>query len=130
MDHFRHKHVLRLLAVCLDGESPLLVLELMETDLLKHLRDCRKLQAFDSHALRIRDLLAMCENVARGCCYLEELSFVRGSLVCRNCLVSARDSENRIIKIGNFGLARNIYKDGYYRKNKYNYFKKLIIVKY
>jgi len=31
MNHFRHKHVLRLLAVWLDGNSPLLVLKLMET---------------------------------------------------------------------------------------------------
>jgi len=42
MNYFRHKHILRLLAVCLDGDSPSLVLELMETgDLLKYLRDCR-----------------------------------------------------------------------------------------
>jgi len=117
MSHFRHKHILRLLAVCLDGDSPLLVLELIETgDLLKYLRDCRNLQASDSHALRLHDLLAMCEDVARGCCYLEELRFVHRDLACRNCLVSSRNRENRIIKIGDFGLAKDIYKDDYYRK--------------
>ncbi|EFN72185.1 Proto-oncogene tyrosine-protein kinase ROS [Camponotus floridanus] len=53
MNHFRHKHI-RLLAICLDGESPLLMLELMEIgDLLKYLRDCRNLQASDSSALRL-----------------------------------------------------------------------------
>ncbi|XP_025267671.1 proto-oncogene tyrosine-protein kinase ROS-like [Camponotus floridanus] len=115
MNHFQHKHILKLFAVCLDGDSPLLVLELMETDLLKYLRECRNLQASDSPALRLQDLLAMCEDVARGCCYLEELRFVHRDLACRNCLVSSRNRENRVIKIGDFGLARNIYKDDYYR---------------
>ncbi|EFN72184.1 Proto-oncogene tyrosine-protein kinase ROS [Camponotus floridanus] len=57
----------------------------------------------------------MCEDVARGCCYLKELRFVHRDLACRNCLVSSRNRENRVIKIGDFGLARNIYKDNYYR---------------
>ncbi|XP_025266257.1 proto-oncogene tyrosine-protein kinase ROS-like isoform X2 [Camponotus floridanus] len=116
MNRFRHKHILRLLGVCLDGISPFLVFELMETgDLSKYLRDCRNLEASDSHALRLQDLVAMCEDVARGCCYLEELRFVHKDLACRNCLVSSRNHENCIIKIGDFGLARDIYKDDYYR---------------
>ncbi|EFN73457.1 Proto-oncogene tyrosine-protein kinase ROS [Camponotus floridanus] len=87
----------------------------METDdLLKHLRDCRNLEASDSHALRLQDLFAMCEDVARGCCYLEELRFVHRDLACRNCLVSSINRENRVIKIGDFRLARDIYKDCYY----------------
>ncbi|CAL1671697.1 unnamed protein product [Lasius platythorax] len=117
MNHFRHKHVLRLLAVCLNEDSPLLVLELMEIgDLLNYLRESRKLQPSDSQALRLQDLLAMCEDVARGCSYLEELRFVHRDLACRNCLVSVRDRENRVVKIGDFGLARDVYKDDYYRK--------------
>ncbi|KYQ48889.1 Proto-oncogene tyrosine-protein kinase ROS [Trachymyrmex zeteki] len=117
MSHFRHKHVLRLLGVCLDTDPPLLVLELMEAgDLLSYLRESRSLQPTDPHALRLQDLLAMCEDVARGCRYLEELHFVHRDLACRNCLVSARDRENRVVKIGDFGLARDIYKNDYYRK--------------
>jgi len=73
------------------------------------------LETSDSHALRMQDLLAMSEDVARGCCYLEELRFVHGDLACRNCLVSARNRENRVIKIGDFGLAKDVYKDDYYR---------------
>ncbi|KAK2578971.1 hypothetical protein KPH14_011171 [Odynerus spinipes] len=117
MSHFRHKHVLRLLGVCLDIDPPLLVLELMEAgDLLSYLRASRSLQPTDPYALRLQDLLAMCEDVARGCRYLEELHFVHRDLACRNCLVSARDRENRVVKIGDFGLARDIYKNDYYRK--------------
>ncbi|XP_043492014.1 proto-oncogene tyrosine-protein kinase ROS isoform X2 [Polistes fuscatus] len=117
MSHFRHKHVLRLLGVCLDIDPPLLVLELMEaSDLLSYLRESRSLQPTDPYALRLQDLLAMCEDVARGCRYLEELHFVHRDLACRNCLVSTRDRENRVVKIGDFGLARDIYKNDYYRK--------------
>ncbi|XP_025268302.1 proto-oncogene tyrosine-protein kinase ROS-like isoform X1 [Camponotus floridanus] len=118
MNHFRHKHILRLLAICLDGDSPLLVLELMETNLLQYLRDCRNLEASDSAALRLQDLLAMCEDVSRGCCYLEELRFVHRDLACRNCLISSRNRENRVVKIGDFGLARDIYQNNYYRKKE------------
>ncbi|EFN60197.1 Proto-oncogene tyrosine-protein kinase ROS [Camponotus floridanus] len=103
MNHFRHKHVLRLLAVCLNEDSLLLVLELMETgNLLKYLRDCRNLQTSDSHALRLQDLLAMCEDIARDCCYLEELRFIHRDLACRNCLVSSRNREDCVIKIEDF----------------------------
>ncbi|XP_072758957.1 proto-oncogene tyrosine-protein kinase ROS-like isoform X2 [Anoplolepis gracilipes] len=116
MNHFRHKHVLKLLGVCLDKGSALLVLELMETNLLKYLRESRTLEPSDSHALRLQDLLAICEDVARGCCYLQELRFVHRDLACRNCLVSGRNRENRVVKIGDFGLARDVYKDDYYRK--------------
>ncbi|KMQ87935.1 proto-oncogene tyrosine-protein kinase ros [Lasius niger] len=116
MSHFRHKNVLRLLGICLDAHSPLLILELMEAgDLLKYLRESRTLQPSDLYALRLQDLLAMCDDVARGCCYLEKQHFVHRDLACRNCLISAKNRENRIVKIGDFGLARDIYKDDYYR---------------
>jgi len=39
-------------------------------------------------------------------------------LAARNCLVSVKEYENssRVVKIGDFGLARDIYKNDYYRK--------------
>lgn len=64
----------------------------------------------------------MCVDVARGCRYLEEMHFVHRDLACRNCLVSSLEggldssSSGRIVKIGDFGLARDIYKNDYYRK--------------
>ncbi|XP_072757280.1 proto-oncogene tyrosine-protein kinase ROS-like isoform X2 [Anoplolepis gracilipes] len=116
MSHFRHSHVLRLLSICIDGDSPWLILELMEVDLLTYLRESRAFQPADSQALRLQDLFAMCEDVARGCCFLEKLHIVHRDLACRNCLISSRNRENRIVKIGDFGLARDIYKDQYYRK--------------
>jgi len=108
MSHFQHKHVLRLLGVCLDTD-PLLVLEFMEVgDLLSYLRRKRTLQPTDEQALRLQDLLSICEDVARGCRYLEKLHFVHRDIACRNCLVSGGGRENRVVKIGDFGLARDI----------------------
>ncbi|XP_072757133.1 protein sevenless-like isoform X2 [Anoplolepis gracilipes] len=115
MSHFRHTHVLRLLSICIDKDSPWLILELIEVDLLTYLRESRTFQPSDSQALRLQDLLAMCEDVARDCCYLEKLHFVHRDLACRNCLISSRNRENRIVKLGNFGLTRDIYKNQYYR---------------
>ncbi|XP_029165154.1 insulin-like growth factor 1 receptor isoform X3 [Nylanderia fulva] len=117
MNYFRHKHVLRLLGICVDTDSPMImVLELMEAgDLLTYLTESRTLQPLHPHALRLQDLLAMCEDVARGCRYLEELHFVHRDLACRNCFISARNRENRIVKIGDFSLARNLYKEDCYR---------------
>ncbi|XP_072756889.1 proto-oncogene tyrosine-protein kinase ROS-like [Anoplolepis gracilipes] len=115
MSHFRHTNVLRLLGICMDADSPWLILELMETDLLEYLRESRTLLLLDSNVLRLQDLLAMCEDVARGCSYLEKLHFVHRDLACRNCLISSRNRENRIVKIGDFGLTRDLYKNQYYR---------------
>ncbi|XP_029168032.1 proto-oncogene tyrosine-protein kinase ROS-like isoform X2 [Nylanderia fulva] len=116
MSYFHHKHVVKLLFVCSDIDSPMLISELMEGgDLLKYLQECQKLQSSDPRFLRLQDLLAMCEDVARGCCYLEKLHFVHRDLACRNCLISSRNRENRIVKISDFGLARNLYKNAYYR---------------
>lgn len=37
-------------------------------------------------------------------------------LAARNCLVSDTHGTERVVKIGDFGLARDIYKSDYYRK--------------
>lgn len=60
--------------------------------------------------------MAMCLDVAKGCVYLEEMHYIHRDLAARNCLVSTTDPESRIVKIGDFGLARDIYKNDYYRK--------------
>ena len=37
-------------------------------------------------------------------------------LAARNCLVSTKNPKTMTVKIGDFGLARDIYKNDYYRK--------------
>ncbi|XP_050308693.1 proto-oncogene tyrosine-protein kinase ROS isoform X2 [Anthonomus grandis grandis] len=116
MSHFKHEHILQLLGVCLDNDPHFIIMELMEGgDLLTYLRDSRG-GLHNTPSLVLNDLLKMCLDVSKGCKYLEEMHFVHRDLACRNCLVSSVESEHRIVKIGDFGLARDIYKNDYYRK--------------
>ncbi|NXU11988.1 ROS1 kinase, partial [Pardalotus punctatus] len=119
MSKFYHPHILKLLGVCLLNEPQYLILELMEGgDLLSYLRGARK-KKLQSPLLTVTDLLNICLDICKGCVYLEEMHFIHRDLAARNCLVSEKeyDSSSRIVKIGDFGLARDVYKNDYYRKN-------------
>jgi len=56
-------------------------------------------------------------ELSAGCEYLEQMHYVHRDLAARNCLVSSNDPAKRRVKIGDFGLARDIYKNDYYRYN-------------
>ncbi|XP_029167417.1 proto-oncogene tyrosine-protein kinase ROS-like isoform X2 [Nylanderia fulva] len=114
MSRFDHKNVLKLFGICWYADSPMLILELMETDLLTYLRENQTLNPLSAQSLRLQDLLAMCEDVARGCHYLEEMRYVHRDLACRNCLISTRNDGSRIVKISNFYLCNDIYMDNHY----------------
>ncbi|CAC5423210.1 Tyrosine-protein kinase Mer,Tyrosine-protein kinase HTK16,Tyrosine-protein kinase isoform SRK4,Fibroblast growth factor receptor 2,Epidermal growth factor receptor,Proto-oncogene tyrosine-protein kinase ROS,NT-3 growth factor receptor,Fibroblast growth factor receptor 1,Protein sevenless,Tyrosine-protein kinase FRK,Insulin receptor,Putative insulin-like peptide receptor,Putative molluscan insulin-related peptide(s) receptor,Insulin-like growth factor 1 receptor,Insulin receptor-related protein,Fibroblast g len=116
MSNFKHDHILSLLGVCLDNDPQFIILELMEGgDLLSYLRTCRGMST-NSSSLCLTDLVKICVHVARGCKYLEREHFVHRDLAARNCLVSSKVPSEIVVKIGDFGLARDIYKSDYYRK--------------
>ncbi|KAG7465669.1 hypothetical protein MATL_G00155980 [Megalops atlanticus] len=118
MSQFDHPNILRLLGVCLQNEPQYLILELMEGgDLRSYLQGARS-SASHPALLSLTDLLDICLHTARGCAYLEKMHFVHRDLAARNCLVSVRgySDPERVVKIGDFGLARDIYKNDYYRK--------------
>ncbi|KAL0880126.1 hypothetical protein ABMA27_002609 [Loxostege sticticalis] len=115
MSNFKHEHILRLLGVCLDNDPNYIIMELMEGgDLLSYLRK-KRASLYTPESLTLLDLFNMCVDVTKGCRYLEEMHFVHRDLACRNCLVAHR-ANGRVVKIGDFGLARDIYKNDYYRK--------------
>uniref|UniRef100_A0A4W3JUD3 Tyrosine-protein kinase receptor n=1 Tax=Callorhinchus milii TaxID=7868 RepID=A0A4W3JUD3_CALMI len=118
MSHFDHAHIIKLLGVCLQNEPQFLLLELMEgKDLLSYLRGARG-SLMHHPLLHAGDLIDVCLDIAKGCSYLEKMHFVHRDLAARNCLVSTKEynNSNRMVKIGDFGLARDIYKNDYYRK--------------
>lgn len=118
MSKFNHPNILKQLGVCLLNEPQYIILELMEGgDLLTYLRKAR-MTTFHGPLLTLVDLVDLCVDISKGCVYLEQLHFIHRDLAARNCLVSVKDysSPSRIVKIGDFGLARDIYKNDYYRK--------------
>ncbi|XP_022081965.1 proto-oncogene tyrosine-protein kinase ROS-like [Acanthaster planci] len=118
MGNFHDKNILGLLGVCLDNDPQFIILELMEGgDLLSYLRGARG-TSITPCRLSPLDLTDIVIDVAKGCRYLESLKFVHRDLAARNCLVSTKDylAPDRSVKIGDFGLARDIYKSDYYRK--------------
>ncbi|KAM6185672.1 proto-oncogene tyrosine-protein kinase ROS isoform 2-T2 [Rhynchocyon petersi] len=118
MSKFNHPNILKQLGVCLLNEPQYIILELMEGgDLLTYLRKARRTK-FHGPLLTLVDLVDICVDISKGCVYLEQMHFIHRDLAARNCLVSVKDyaSPSRIVKIGDFGLARDIYKNDYYRK--------------
>ena len=114
MSTFKHKNILQLKAVCLTHEPNFLVLEFMKNgDLVSYLRSNRPVGAVPS-PLNICDLMDISIQIAEGCVYLEELCYVHRDLAARNCLVNV-DKDVCVVKIGDFGLTRDIYKADYYK---------------
>lgn len=117
MSKFNHPNILKQLGVCLLSEPQYIILELMEGgDLLSYLRKARG-TTLSGPLLTLADLVELCVDISKGCVYLEQMHFIHRDLAARNCLVSVKDyTSPRVVKIGDFGLAREIYKHDYYRK--------------
>lgn len=56
--------------------------------------------------------LQMMAEIADGMMYLSAIKYVHRDLAARNCLVH----KDGTVKIGDFGLTRDIYETDYYRK--------------
>ncbi|XP_071506845.1 proto-oncogene tyrosine-protein kinase ROS-like [Diadema antillarum] len=118
MGKFKHPNIVSLMGVCLDNDPQYIILELMEGgDLLSYIRAARA-PSPEKSKITLQDQMDIIYDVVKGCEHLEELHFVHRDLAARNCLVSTKtyDPQVRVVKIGDFGLARDIYKNDYYRK--------------
>uniref|UniRef100_A0A8C3AX19 Tyrosine-protein kinase receptor n=1 Tax=Cyclopterus lumpus TaxID=8103 RepID=A0A8C3AX19_CYCLU len=115
MKEFNCHHVVRLLGVVSQGQPTLVIMELMTRgDLKSYLRSLRpKEQQWSSLSLPpLKKMLQMAGQIADGMAYLNANKFVHRDLAARNCMVA----EDFTVKIGDFGMTRDIYETDYYRK--------------
>ncbi|KAM4581199.1 high affinity nerve growth factor receptor [Odontesthes bonariensis] len=115
----QHQHIVRFYGVCTDGEPLAMVFEYMRHgDLNRFLRahgpDARILEESKMPPLgqlTVPQMLHIAAQIASGMVYLASLHFVHRDLATRNCLVG----EGLVVKIGDFGMSRDIYSTDYYR---------------
>lgn len=123
MKAFDTHHVVRLLGVVSNGQPTLVIMELMTNgDLKGYLRAHRSEQPLDSankevaepllNPPTLRRILQMAIEIADGMAYLAAKKFVHRDLAARNCMVAG----DLTVKIGDFGMTRDIYETDYYRK--------------
>ena len=129
---FDHPNILKIHGVCMSEMPYQLVFEYMdEGDLTKFLRSRASSQrrrlmypfndrsrtessySDDPASLTKTDLLYICKQIAAGMKYLAENKHVHRDLACRNCLIKS----DLVVKIGDFGMSRNLYSKDYYRIN-------------
>ncbi|KAF7242974.1 Insulin receptor [Varanus komodoensis] len=115
MKGFSCHHVVRLLGVVSKGQPTLVVMELMaHGDLKSHLRSLRP--DAENNPGRppptLHEMIQMAAEIADGMAYLNAKKFVHRDLAARNCMVA----EDFTVKIGDFGMTRDIYETDYYRK--------------
>jgi serine/threonine protein kinase len=96
-----HEHVCRLLAVCLESEPRMIVLEFMcHGDLKQLLRDAKS-----QGSLHAGHLVRMGLDVSRGFAYLQRSKYVHRDIAARNVLVG----DGYVAKLSDFGMARRVY---------------------
>uniref|UniRef100_A0A671WYW3 Tyrosine-protein kinase receptor n=1 Tax=Sparus aurata TaxID=8175 RepID=A0A671WYW3_SPAAU len=113
MKEFNCHHVVRLLGVVSQGQPTLVIMELMTRgDLKSHLRSLRKENSTTQVLPPLKKMIQMAGEIADGMSYLNANKFVHRDLAARNCMVA----EDFTVKIGDFGMTRDIYETDYYRK--------------
>lgn len=114
-----HINIINLLGCCTqDGPLYVVVEYAAHGNLRDYLRNKRPSSGYEraigqeTNALTERDLVSFSYQVARGMEYLASKKCIHRDLAARNVLVS----KDGIMKIADFGLARDIHSQDYYRK--------------
>ncbi|XP_034948257.1 fibroblast growth factor receptor homolog 1 isoform X2 [Chelonus insularis] len=119
----KHVNIINLLGACTQGGPLYVVVEFApHGNLRDFLRDHRPSSVYEPSAigqegkekktLTQKDLVSFAYQVARGMEYLASRRCIHRDLAARNVLVS----DEYILKIADFGLARDIHCHDYYRK--------------
>ncbi|XP_036874708.2 leukocyte tyrosine kinase receptor isoform X5 [Manis javanica] len=112
---FSHQNIVRCVGLSLQAAPRLILLELMSGGDMKSFLRHSRLHLAQPSPLVMQDLLQLAKDIAQGCHYLEENHFIHRDIAARNCLLSCT-GPNRVAKIGDFGMARDIYRASYYCK--------------
>ncbi|XP_033981534.1 neurotrophic tyrosine kinase, receptor, type 2b isoform X4 [Trematomus bernacchii] len=119
LTNLQHEHIVTFYGVCVESDPLIMVFEYMKHgDLNKFLRSHGPdavLMADGQHSIMVEltqsQMLHIAQQIAAGMVYLASQHFVHRDLATRNCLVG----ENLLVKIGDFGMSRDVYSTDYYR---------------
>ncbi|KAL0964861.1 hypothetical protein UPYG_G00330050 [Umbra pygmaea] len=104
----QHPALLQCLAQCSEVTPYLLVMELCPLgDVKGYLRSCRAADAVTPDTLTLQRMAC---DVASGLLHLHKHNFIHSDLALRNCLLTA----DVTVKIGDYGLSQNNYKEDYF----------------
>ncbi|XP_073775492.1 fibroblast growth factor receptor 2 isoform X10 [Danio rerio] len=117
----RHKNIINLLGACTqDGPLYVIVEYASKGNLREYLRARRPpgmeysydIARVSDEPLTFKDLVSCTYQVARGMEYLASQKCIHRDLAARNVLVT----ESNVMKIADFGLARDVHNIDYYKK--------------
>uniref|UniRef100_A0A8D8VDX5 receptor protein-tyrosine kinase n=1 Tax=Cacopsylla melanoneura TaxID=428564 RepID=A0A8D8VDX5_9HEMI len=118
----QHINIINLLGVCTQDGPLYVIVEFAPHDNLRDfLRKHRPSSGYESplgsaytngNVLTEKDLISFAYQVANGMQYLQSRKCIHRDLAARNVLVS----DNFVLKIADFGLARDVHCQDYYRK--------------
>ncbi|XP_011613865.2 BDNF/NT-3 growth factors receptor isoform X2 [Takifugu rubripes] len=119
LTNLQHEHIVTFYGVCVESDPLIMVFEYMKHgDLNKFLRAhgpdavlMTEGQTTRPVELTQSQMLHIAQQIASGMVYLASQHFVHRDLATRNCLVG----ENLLVKIGDFGMSRDVYSTDYYR---------------
>ncbi|XP_023684962.1 serine/threonine-protein kinase LMTK1-like isoform X3 [Paramormyrops kingsleyae] len=104
----QHPALLQCLAQCSEVTPYLLVMEFCPLgDMKGYLRSCRATDSMTPDPLILQRIA--CE-IASGLLHLHKYSYIHSDLALRNCLLTA----DMTVKIGDYGLSHEKYKDDYF----------------
>ncbi|KAG7269383.1 hypothetical protein CRUP_008387 [Coryphaenoides rupestris] len=107
LTNLQHEHIVTFYGVCVESDPLIMVFEAHGPDavLMSEGQTTRPVELTQSQMLHIA------QQIAAGMVYLASQHFVHRDLATRNCLVG----ENLLVKIGDFGMSRDVYSTDYYR---------------
>jgi len=117
MKEFNHPNIIKIYGVCTaPGEYPIIILPFMENgDLRTFLRD-------SNNEITVAELIGYCVDICAGMEHLASKGKVHRDLAARNVLVGSFNDEieRNIIKVGDFGLSRDLNQSDYYRSTQHS----------